>query len=212
MKKIFSLSILCFVLFLLGNAEAQVPNKARRKPVKKVVPKPTPPPAPVIEPVHEPTLEETKTWILEKILKYKPIVYFTSNITAKNNCEYQVTGAAFDQNDQLILHLKSEPTSPCYRDQLQSITINFTLIDVKRTNTVESTKRVLLFPQALQKPFDLQYSMVSQMKKQNIVQFNTIVAFDKGAAYEPNLATRLGKSFVKMYEFKYIPPAEKEAY
>ena len=197
---------------MLNYAEAQVPNKARRKPVKKVAPKPLPPPPPVVEPVREPTLEETKAWIIEKILKYKPIIYFSSNIASKNNCEYQVTAAAFDQNDQLILHLKSEPLSPCYKDQLQSITINFTLIDVKKTNTVETTKRVLLFPQTLQKPFDLQYSMVSPMKKQNIVQFNTIVAFDKGAAYEPNLATRLGKSFIKMYEFKYVPPAEKEAY
>jgi len=212
MKKVVSIAILLLALFIQNSAEAQVPNKARRKPVKKVAPKPVPPPAPVVEPVREPTLEETKTWIIEKILKYKPIVYFSSNITAKNNCEYQVTAAAFDQNDQLILHLKSEPNSTCYNDQLQSITINFTLIDVKRTNTVESTKRVLLFPLTLQKPFELQYAPGSAMKKQNIVQFNTIVAFDKGAAYEPNLATRLGKSFIKMYEFKFVPPAEKEAY
>lgn len=212
MKRITTLLFVLFALFLLTNAEAQVPNKARRKPVKKVVPKPLPPPAPIVEPVREPTLEETKTWIIEKILKFKPIVYFSSNNVAKNNCEYQVTAAAFDQNDQLVLHLKSEPTSACYKDQLQSITINFTLIDVKRTNTVESTKRVLLFPQTLQKPFDLLYAPNSLMKKQNIVQFNTIVAFDKGAAYEPNLATRLGKAFIKMYEFKYTPPTEKEAY
>lgn len=212
MKKILSLSFIVFALFLANIADAQVPNKARRKPVKKVAPKPLPPPPPVVEPVREPTLEETKAWIIDKVLKYKPIIYFSSNIVSKNNCEYQVTAAAFDQNDQLILHLKSEPTSVCYKDQLQSITINFTLIDVKRTNTVETTKRILVFPQTLQKPFDLNYSANSAMKKQNIVQFNTIVAFDKGAAYEPNLATRLGKAFVKMYEFKYVAPAEKEAY
>ena len=212
MKRYISYIFVCLAVLMLNYAEGQVPNKARRKPVKKVAPKPLAPPPPVVEPVREPTLEETKAWIIEKILKYKPIIYFSSNIASKNNCEYQVTAAAFDQNDQLILHLKSEPLSPCYKDQLQSITINFTLIDVKKTNTVETTKRVLLFPQTLQKPFDLQYSMVSPMKKQNIVQFNTIVAFDKGAAYEPNLATRLGKSFIKIYEFKYVPPAEKEAY
>lgn len=212
MKKLLSISFLIFALFAVNYADAQVPNKARRKPVKKVAPKPLPPPPPVVEPVREPTLEETKTWIIDKVLKYKPIIYFSSNMVSKNNCEYQVTAAAFDQNDQLILHLKSEPTSACYKDQLQSITINFTLIDVKRTNTVESTKRVLVFPQTLQKPFELNYAANSAMKKQNIVQFNTIVAFDKGAAYEPNLATRLGKAFVKMYEFKYVSPTEKEAY
>lgn len=212
MKRLTSIFFIVFALFLVFNADAQVANKARRKPPKKVVAKPLPPPPVVVEPVREPTLEETKTWIIEKILKFKPIVYFSSNNVAKNNCEYQVTAAAFDQNDQLILHLKSEPNSSCYKDQLQSITINFSLIDVKRTNTVESTKRVLLFPQTLQKPFDLLYAPSSLMKKQNIVQFNTMVAFDKGATYEPNLATRLGKAFIKMYEFKYTPPAEKEAY
>lgn len=212
MKFKLSLFFIITTLIFSSYVEAQVANKARRKPAKKVAPKPLPPPAPVVEPVHEPTLEETKTWVIEKILKYKPIIYFSSNIVAKNNCEYKVTAATFDQNDNLILHLNSEPTSSCFKDQLQSITINFSLIDVKRTNTVETTKRVLLFPQTLQKPFELIYAQNSPMKKQNIVQFNTIVAFDKGAAYEPDLATRLGKAFVKLYEFKYMPPKEKEAY
>lgn len=212
MKKIIILTIVFIAAFSLESAFAQVPNKARKKPVKKVAPKPVPPPPPVVEVVKEPTLEETKTWIIEKILKYKPIIYFSSNNTNKNNCEYQVTAASFDQNDNLILHLKSEPTSACYKDQLQSITINFSLIDVKRTNTVESTKRVLLFPKTLEKPFDLQYSINSQIKKESIIQYNTMVAFDKGATYEPNLATRLGKAFIKMYEFKDNPNKEKEAY
>ncbi len=212
MKKLVILFVLALTALSAEYSFAQVPNKARKKPVKKVAPKPVPPPPPVVEPVKEPTLEETKTWIIEKILKYKPIIYFSSNSPNKNNCEYQVTAASFDQNDNLILHLKSEPTSLCYKDQLQSITINFTLIDVKRTNTVESTKRVLLFPKTLEKPFDLQYSTASTKKKESIIQYNTMVAFDKGATYEPNLATRLGKAFIKMYEFKYNPNKEKEAY
>lgn len=210
MIRIIIVSILLFISSDV--AIAQTPNKARRKPVKKVMPKPTPPPAPVVEVVKEPTLEETKTWILEKILKYKPIVYITSSLANKNNCEYLVTAASFDSNDQLILHVKADAASTCYKDQLQTITINFSQIDVKRTNTVESTKRVLLFPQTLTKPFTLQFAANSAMLKTNFTQFNTIIAFDKGATYEPNLASRLGKSFLKMYDFKNTVPAEKEAY
>lgn len=206
--------IIISILLLISSdvAFSQTPNKARRKPVKKVMPKPTPPPAPVVEVVKEPTLEETKTWILEKILKYKPIVYITSSLSTKNNCEYFITAASFDSNDQLILHVKADVASSCYKDQLQTITINLTQIDVKRTNTVESTKRVLLFPQTLTKPFSLQFAANSTMHKTNFTHFNTIIAFDKGATYEPNLATRLGKSFLKMYDFKNTVPSEKEAY
>lgn len=210
MIRIIVFSILIFISSDV--AFAQTPNKARRKPVKKVMPKPTPPPAPIVEEVKEPTLEETKTWIIEKILKYKPIVYITSSISQKNNCEYLVTAASFDSNDQLILHLKADVASTCHKDQLQTITINFTQIDVKRTNTVETTRRVLLYPQTLMKPFTLQYAANSAMLKTNFSHFNTIVAFDKGATYEPNLATRLGKAFLKMYEFKNTEPKEKDAY
>lgn len=204
--------LITVLIFSIVTVDAQTPNKARRKPVKRVMPKPTPPPAPVVEEVKEPTLEETKAWIIEKILKYKPIVYITSSLTQKNDCEYLVTAASFDANDQLILHVKADAASKCYKDQLQSVTINFLQIDVKRTNTVESTKRVLLYPQTLTKPFNLLYAPNSMMLKTNFTQFNTIVAFDKGATYEPNLATRLGKAFIKMYEFKNTAPKEKEAY
>lgn len=212
MKKIFSILLCLFVVFIYADVSAQVPNKQRKKPVKKVAPKPTPPPAPVVEAPKEPTLEETKTWILEKILKYKPLVYFSSSIPAKNNCSYNVTAASFDQNDQLILHLSSEPTSPCYKDRLQSISIDFTLIDVNKTNTVESTRRVLLFPLTLEKPFALLYAPESIMKKQNLIQYNTIIAFSKDATYETNLATRMGKAFVKMNEFKKNTTQAKESY
>ncbi len=90
--------------------------------------------------------------------------------------------------------------------------IDFTLIDVKKTNTVESTKRVLLFPQNLMKPFLLSYAPKSSMNSSTLTIYNVIVAFDKGAAYDPNLATRLGKAFVKMSEFKNDTKKEKEAY
>lgn len=195
---------------MLMDAMAQVPNNARKKPAKKETPKPVveapppPPPAPA-----EPTLEETKTWILDKILKYKPIVYVTSNLATKNDCEFLITAASFDENDNLILHLKSDPVSPCYKDQLQQIRIDFRLIDPKKTNTVESTKRVLLFPMGLNKPFTLLYPVTARDKMN---PFNAIIAFDKGAAYEPNLATRLGKAFVKMYDFKTEPKTTTEAY
>lgn len=193
-------------------AFAQTPNTARKKPKKTTPPKVEVPPPPAPEPVKEPTLEETKTWILDKMLKYKPIVYITSNQSKKNDCEFQVTAAAFDENDHLILHVKSDAASACVKDQLQSIKIDFTLIDVKKTNTVESTKRVLLFPQNLAKPFILNYAPKSPMSTSGLNIFNVIVAFDKGAAYDPNLATRLGKAFVKMNEFKNEPSKEKEAY
>jgi hypothetical protein len=212
MKKIFSILFCLFVVFIYADATAQVPNKQRKKPVKKVAPKPTPPPAPVVEAPKEPTLEETKTWIIEKILKYKPLVYFSSSIPAKNNCAYQVTAASFDQNDQLILHLSSAPTSTCYKDKLQTISIDFTLIDISKTNTVESTRRVLLFPLTLEKPFTLTYAPESLMKKQNVVQYNTIIAFSKDATYETNLATRIGKAFVKMNEFKKNTTPVTESY
>lgn len=212
MKRLSILFSAIILIFIYADVSAQVPNKQRKKPVKKVAPKPEPKPAPVVEVVKEPTLEETKAWLLDKILKYKPLVYFSSNQIGKNDCEYQVTAAAFDQNDQLILHLKSEPTSACFKDQLQTITINFMLIDVNKTNTVESTKRVLIFPKNLEKPFSLGYSPTSLMNKQSITQYNTILAFGKNAAYEPNLATRIGKAFVKMNEFKKNLNTEKEAY
>lgn len=189
---------------------AQVPNSARKKPAKKTTPKPVveaPPPPPA--PPKEPTLEETKAWILEKLTKYKPIVYVTSNLSKKNDCEFLVTALSFDENDQLILHLKSDPSSSCYRDQLQSVKINFSLIDIKKTNAVESTKRVLLFPQNLNKPFYLQYSATS---KEQMSPFNVIIAFDKGSTYEPNLATRLAKAFSKMYNFKTESANKTEAY
>ncbi len=204
--------LLCLLVFSFVYADAQTPNKARRKPVKREMPKPVAPPPPVVEEVKEPTLEETKAWMLEKILKYKPIVYVTSSLAQKNDCEYYVTAASFDANDQLILHVKADAASKCYKDQLQTVTINFMQIDVKRTNTVESTKRVLLYPQTLTKPFQLIYAPQSAMLKTNLTQFNTIIAFDKGSTYEPNLATRLGKACVKMYEFKNTQPKEKEAY
>jgi hypothetical protein len=212
MKRILSILFLVSMVFMYTDATAQVPNRQRKKPAKKVAPKPLPPPPPPVEVAKEPTLEETKTWILEKILKYKPLVYYTSNLAAKNNCSYTVTAASFDQNDQLILHLKSEPTSACYKDQLQTITINFTLIDVKRTNTVETTRRILLFPLTLEKPFTLIFAPESAMKKQNITQYNTIIAFDKSATYEPNLATRMGKALIKMNEFKKDTTKSAESY
>lgn len=212
MKKIVSLLFLVSIVFICFDAAAQVPNRQRKKPAKKVAPKPLPPPPPPVEVPKEPTLEETKTWILEKVLKYKPLVYFTSSIPTKNNCSYQVTAASFDQNDHLVLHLSSEPTSTCYKDQLQTITIDFRLIDVKKTNTVETTRRILLFPITLEKPFSLIYAPESAMKKQTLVQYNTIIAFDKSATYEPNLATRMGKALVKMNEFKKEANTEKESY
>ena len=212
MKKLVSILFLVSMVFLYADVNAQVPNRQRKKAPKKVAPKPLPPPPPPAEVIKEPTLEETKTWILEKILKFKPLVYFSSSIPAKNNCSYQVTAASFDQNDHLILHLKSEPTSTCYKDQLQTITIDFTLIDVKRTNTVETTRRILLFPLTLEKPFNLIYAPESAMKKQSIIQYNTIIAFDKSATYETNLATRMGKALIKMNEFKKDSSDTKESY
>jgi hypothetical protein len=212
MKKVFSILFLVSMVLMYADVSAQVPNRQRKKPAKKVVAKPLPPPPPPVEEVKEPTLEETKTWILEKILKYKPLVYFSSSLAAKNNCSYVVTAASFDQNDHLVLHLKSEPTSVCYKDQLQTISIDFTLIDIKRTNTVESTRRILLFPLTLEKPFTLIYAPESAMKKQSFTQYNTIIAFDKSATYETNLATRMGKALIKMNEFKKDNEKGKESY
>lgn len=212
MKKIVSLLFLCSIILIYTDTSAQVPNRQRKKVVKKTAPKPLPPPPPPVEEVKEPTIEETKTWILEKVLKYKPLVYFSSSLSTKNDCSYQVTAASFDENDRLILHLKSEPTSACYKDQLQSISIDFTLIDVKRTNTVETTRRILLFPQTLMKPFVLSYAPESAMKKQTFTQYNAIIAFDKSATYETNLATRMGKALIKMNEFKKDTNKSKEAY
>jgi hypothetical protein len=212
MKKIVSILFLVSIVFICFDAAAQVPNRQRKKPAKKVAPKPLPPPPAPVEIPKEPTLEETKTWVLEKVMKYKPMVYFASSIPAKNNCSYLVTAASFDQNDHLVLHLSSEQTSACYKDQLQTITIDFRLIDVKKTNTVESTRRILLFPITLEKPFSLTYAPESAMKKQSIIQYNTIIAFDKSATYETNLATRMGKAFIKMNEFKKTTTDVKDIY
>ena len=86
------------------------------------------------------------------------------------------------------------------------------LIDFKRTNSVESTKRVLLYPEKLQSPFALSYSANSQLNKIKYVPFNVIIAFDKGATYEPNLATRLARALLKLHSLIPAQSSAKELY
>lgn len=212
MKKISVLLFVLISMIMVERSFAQIPNNQRKKPVKKTVAKPVEPLPPAPEPVKEPTLDETKAWVIEKILKYKPIVYVTSNITEKSNCEWQVTDASFDENDLLVLKVKADPASLCYKDRLETVKVDFSLIDAKRTNAVEATKRVLLFPQALTAPFSLSFAPGSPMLKTKFTHFNTIIAFDKGAAYETNLSVRLGKALLKISEFKSSGTQAKEAY
>ncbi len=212
MKRYFPIIAFLLFFFAFNLAEAQVPNSQRKKPVKKVAPKPVAPAPVVVAPVIEPTKEETEAWIIEKILKYKPIVYITSSIPTKNNCEWLVTNVAFNANDNLILTIKADPASTCYKDQLIQVEIDIRLLDMKRTNSVETTKRVLLFPLTLTNPFTLTFAPASAMNKTKFTHFNTIIAFDKGAAYEPNLATRLAKAISKMNEFTTSKETSKEAY
>jgi hypothetical protein len=170
-------------------------------------------PAPVIvAPVKEPSKEETQAWIIEKILKFKPIIYITGNLANKNNCEYPVIDVAFTTEDLLVLTLKSDPRDACYLDNLKQVTIDITKIDFKRTNSVESTKRVLLYPEKLQIPFALNYSAKNQLNKIKYVPFNVIIAFDKGATYEPNLATRLARALLKLHSLIPVQNSVKELY
>ena len=210
MKTILSYFILFFLL--LTQVVAQVPNSQRKKPVKKVKAKVEAPAPVIVAPVKEPSKEETQAWIIEKILKFKPIIYITGNLANKNNCEYPVVDVAFTTEDLLVLTLKSDPRDACYLDNLKQVTIDITKIDFKRTNSVESTKRVLLYPEILQSPFALSYSAKSQLNKIKYVPFNVIIAFDKGATYEPNLATRLARALLKLHSLIPIQSSVKELY
>ncbi len=210
MKTILSYFILFFLL--LTQVVAQVPNSQRKKPVKKVKAKVEAPAPVIVAPVKEPSKEETQAWIIEKILKFKPLIYITGNLANKNNCEYPVVDVAFTTEDLLVLTLKSDPRDGCYLDNLKQVTIDITKIDFKRTNSVESTKRVLLYPEKLQSPFALSYSAKSQLNKIKYVPFNVIIAFDKGATYEPNLATRLARALLKLHSLIPIQSSVKELY
>ena len=210
MKTILSYFILFFLL--LTQVVAQVPNSQRKKPVKKVKAKVEAPAPVIVAPVKEPSKEETQAWIIEKILKFKPLIYITGNLANKNNCEYPVVDVAFTTEDLLVLTLKSDPRDACYLDNLKQVTIDITKIDFKRTNSVESTKRVLLYPEKLQSPFALSYSAKSQLNKIKYVPFNVIIAFDKGATYEPNLATRLARALLKLHSLIPIQSSVKELY
>jgi len=210
MKTILSYFILFFLL--LTQVVAQVPNSQRKKPVKKVKAKVEVPAPVIVAPVKEPSKEETQAWIIEKILKFKPIIYITGNLANKNNCEYPVVDVAFSTEDLLVLTLKSDPRDACYLDNLKQVTIDITQIDFKRTNSVESTKRVLHYPETLQSPFALIYSAKSQLNKIKYVPFNVIIAFDKGATYEPNLATRLARALLKLHSLIPVQSSVKELY
>ena len=187
-------------------------KRKRKKPVKKVKAKVEVPAPVIVAPVKEPSKEETQAWIIEKILKFKPIIYITGNLANKNNCEYPVVDVAFTTEDLLVLTLKSDPRDACYLDNLKQVTIDITQIDFKRTNSVESTKRVLLYPEKLQSPFALSYSAKSQLNKIKYVPFNVIIAFDKGATYEPNLATRLARALLKLHSLIPVQSSVKELY
>jgi hypothetical protein len=210
MKTILSYFILFFLL--TSQVVAQVPNSQRKKPVKKVKAKVEVPAHVIVAPVKEPSKEETQAWIIEKILKFKPIIYITGNLANKNNCEYPVVDVAFTTEDLLVLTLKSDPRDACYLDNLKQVTIDITKIDFKRTNSVESTKRVLLYPEKLQIPFALNYSAKNQLNKIKYVPFNVIIAFDKGATYEPNLATRLARALLKLHSLIPVQNSVKELY
>jgi len=210
MKTILSYFFLFFLL--LTQVVAQVPNSQRKKPVKKVKAKVEAPAPVIVAPVKEPSKEETQAWIIEKILKFKPIIYITGNLANKNNCEYPVVDVTFTTEDLLVLTLKSDPRDACYLDNLKQVTIDITKIDFKRTNSVESTKRVLLYPEKLQIPFALNYSAKNQLNKIKYVPFNVIIAFDKGATYEPNLATRLARALLKLHSLIPVQNSVKELY
>jgi hypothetical protein len=210
MKTIFSYFLLFFLL--ISQVYAQVPNSQRKKPVKKKKVKVEAPIPVVLEPAKEPSKEETEAWIIEKILKFKPIIYITGNLANKNNCEYPVVNVTFSTEDLLVLTLKSDPRNACYLDELKQVTIDITKIDFKRSNSVETTQRVLLYPEKLQSPFALNYSSKSQINKIKYVPFNVIIAFDKGATYEPNLATRLARALLKLHNLIPVQSSDKELY
>ena len=199
-------------MVLMHAVYAQVPNSQRKKPVKKAKVKVEVPAPVVVEPVKEPTKEETEAWVIEKILKFKPIIYITGNLANKNNCEYHVVNVSFTTEDILVLTMKSDPRNACSLDDLKQINIDLSKVDFKRTNSVETTQRVLLYPEKMQSPFELMYGAKSQMNHIKYLPFNVIIAFDKGATYEPNLATRLARALLKLNQL--IPKANsgKELY
>lgn len=199
-------------MVLMHGVYAQVPNSQRKKPVKKAKVKVEVPAPVVVEPVIEPTKEETEAWVIEKILKFKPIIYITGNLANKNNCEYHVVNVSFTTEDILVLTMKSDPRNACYLDDLKQINIDLSKVDFKRTNSVETTQRVLLYPEKMQSPFELMYGAKSQMNHIKYLPFNVIIAFDKGATYEPNLATRLARALLKLNQLIPKVNSGKELY
>lgn len=199
-------------MVLMHGVYAQVPNSQRKKPVKKAKVKVEVPAPVVVEPVKEPTKEETEAWVIEKILKFKPIIYITGNLANKNNCEYHVVNVSFTTEDILVLTMKSDPRNACYLDDLKQINIDLSKVDFKRTNSVETTQRVLLYPEKMQSPFELMYGAKSQMNHIKYLPFNVIIAFDKGATYEPNLATRLARALLKLNQLIPKVNSGKELY
>ena len=199
-------------MVLMHGVYAQVPNSQRKKPVKKAKVKVEVLAPVVVEPVKEPTKEETEAWVIEKILKFKPIIYITGNLANKNNCEYHVVNVSFTTEDILVLTMKSDPRNACYLDDLKQINIDLSKVDFKLTNSVETTQRVLLYPEKMQSPFELMYGAKSQMNHIKYLPFNVIIAFDKGATYEPNLATRLARALLKLNQLIPKVNSGKELY
>ena len=154
----------------------------------------------------------TRRFHFVEMFIFKPIIYITGNLANKNNCEYHVVNVSFTTEDILVLTMKSDPRNACYLDDLKQINIDLSKVDFKRTNSVETTQRVLLYPEKMQSPFELMYGAKSQMNHIKYLPFNVIIAFDKGATYEPNLATRLARALLKLNQL--IPKANsgKELY
>ncbi|MEN9370903.1 MAG: hypothetical protein RI952_1768, partial [Bacteroidota bacterium] len=143
---------------------------------------------------------------------FKPIIYITGNLANKNNCEYHVVNVSFTTEDILVLTMKSDPRNACYLDDLKQINIDLSKVDFKRTNSVETTQRVLLYPEKMESPFELMYGAKSQMNHIKYLPFNVIIAFDKGATYEPNLATRLARALLKLNQLIPKSNSSKELY
>ncbi len=213
MKRLSLLLTLAFTMLCLTEMFAQVPNKQgskRAKPVKKKPVVEAPAPAP--EPVREPTLEETKDWIVKKMNQYKPVVSFSTNVDAKNACEWIVEQVSFDENDKLVITMKPDPKSTCIKDLVTGVTIDFTDLDPKKTTAVETGKRIMVVQNLAKNAIVVKTAPGSPLQKMKMSYFSMSISFDKSVTYEPNLTNRLGKAFVKMTDFKKNKTTEKEAF
>lgn len=211
MKKIILASLTIAFLIICSAAQSQTRRPApKKKPVTTA--KPVAKPVDTVAKVEEPSLEETKAWIVKKLTTYKPAIYYKKE-GENGTCEWTVEEASFDAEDKLTIKVSADPKLNCGKDIPASIIIDFGGLDPKKTNALESDKRMLIYAApSMPNPVNFVYTTRSASGIKEKV-FYTYLSFSQLTLYESNLVTRMSKAFNRMMVLKGAKlQAEKEAY